>query len=362
MKRTFLTLVLLLTAFAGKAQYPAFDTFYVYHPPQLNGCPIGTPNFAYYNYRGHYCPPYSDYYDINKFVVINGHVASSNSYGVTCVAQPYHFDSTVYLCGVAVRGYSIGVDLDPGYRVRLLDENFDSLASEVVHHVNADSDGYKRLYFGTAVPVQDFYLAGDVGIYPVSASPYYPMTEGTYDTCLADWFYEHNYPFVSVPGFRVNDNSVYCFFDESPYFKKNGQWTRFADDSVYELYQQSFIEILPVIMVLTDIPPEPDSCRCDNCGCDTCPPCCDTCENMLTQINLDKSCNIYPNPTSEELTITSDYNIKALEIYNEVGVKVREILLNTQTTTINVSDLTAGNYVIKLLTSRGTATKKFVKK
>ena len=364
MKNIFLIFILLSSVLVGKAQYPAFDTFYVYHPPQISGCPMNCLNLDAYNYRKWKCPPYNDDFKMESPGFLSGDVAGKNNYGTQAVAQHYHFDSVTYVCGIALLTGYANLAAQSRFYVRLLDENFDSLARALLRMGFAqgeslDHNGYRHFYFGTAIPVQEFYCAGDIADRnPSISSPSYRMTEGHNDSCVKNFMMNR----WGYGGDTLDDGRVYCYFDDSPYFMKDNQWIRFADDTVYELYQGAFIEILPIIMVLTPTVEPEDSCSCDNCSCDGCLPCCDTCENSLVRLNLDKACSIYPNPAKDELTITSDYNIKALEIYNELGVKVRETLLNTQKVTINISELASGSYILKLQTSKGTITKKFVKK
>lgn len=68
---------------------------------------------------------------------------------------------------------------------------------------------------------------------------------------------------------------------------------------------------------------------------------------------------IYPNPVKNVLNIKMDDNLSQITIYNLQGQKVLEN--NTKNT--DVSKLTSGFYLIKILAPEGkTATKRFVKK
>ncbi|MDR1847871.1 MAG: T9SS type A sorting domain-containing protein [Bacteroidales bacterium] len=371
MKKVFLTLVLTIAAFAGKAQYPSFDTFYVYHPQELNNCPAGGIHVDFHDLYIRYmrCEPYNIDYKPGQYWLppVQGLVTGYNTYGITRYAQHWHFDSTVYVCGIAMKEIGNDFSIYAGYRAYIMDSNFDTLRSTPIYGSNMyqqeatiDPLGYNMYFFGTAIPVQDFYLAGDVGSYQIiggTSSIYYRHAGGTYDSCIDAWKLNH----WETPYSQAMPN---CYFDDSPYFMKDEQWVRFADDSIYELYQHTFIELLPVIMVLSDTiiitPPPEDSCRCENCGCDTCPPCCDTCEGVLQQIDLDNRCKIYPNPAKNELFIQSDFKVITLEIYNNLGVKVKEKELNRHEAKIDITNLPSGNYTLKLLTTQGEVKKKFV--
>ncbi|MDR1846621.1 MAG: T9SS type A sorting domain-containing protein, partial [Bacteroidales bacterium] len=325
MKKLILISVLVFAAFTGKAQYPAFDTFYVYHP---DNCPKSYFDFEYNDIRNRYCYPYNIGFDPSKPSEATGWVIGQNTYGITKYAQHWHFDSTVYVCGMAIYHIGEGFGITAGYKGYILDSNLDSLGITNLYghdmyqqQAIIDPFGYNMYFFGTAIPVQDFYLAADNGVMNTgNTSPrFYLASGGVSDTCIKHWYWNQQGYYDTLP-----NGLILCYFDDSPYFMKNGQWVRFADDSVYELYKYMRIDILPILMVLSDTiiitPPPEDSCRCENCGCDTCPPCCDTCDGALRQIDLDNSCKIYPNPAKNELFIQSDFKVITLEIYNNLGV------------------------------------------
>ena len=71
--------------------------------------------------------------------------------------------------------------------------------------------------------------------------------------------------------------------------------------------------------------------------------------------------NMYPNPTTDVLNIASknESEVKEIAITDLTGKKVKSI---QNTTTINVSDLASGTYLIDITTDKGKGTSKFVKK
>jgi hypothetical protein len=75
-------------------------------------------------------------------------------------------------------------------------------------------------------------------------------------------------------------------------------------------------------------------------------------------INNNKT-EIYPNPTSNQLSIDTELNINELSIIDITGKIIMETKENTNT--INVTDLPSGVYFIKLITDEKLITKKFVK-
>lgn len=74
------------------------------------------------------------------------------------------------------------------------------------------------------------------------------------------------------------------------------------------------------------------------------------------------SFNIYPNPTTDILHIDYDVNkfqIKKLQLFSIDGKKLKEI---SNTSTLDISFLNAGNYILKIETSKGSFSKLIIKK
>lgn len=71
--------------------------------------------------------------------------------------------------------------------------------------------------------------------------------------------------------------------------------------------------------------------------------------------------NLYPNPTSDVLNISSKNGLEMKEIkITDLSGRIVRTLNNA--TTINVSDLSAGTYLIDITTNEGKASSKFIKK
>lgn len=68
---------------------------------------------------------------------------------------------------------------------------------------------------------------------------------------------------------------------------------------------------------------------------------------------------LYPNPTSDFLSIKSAQKISKVEIYDVSGKLIRSANLKDEK--INVQNLLNGNYLIKLYTENGVVTSKFIK-
>lgn len=72
---------------------------------------------------------------------------------------------------------------------------------------------------------------------------------------------------------------------------------------------------------------------------------------------LEYSISIYPNPTSEYITITSSLELTKVELFDLLG---KRVLDTAETAQIKVNHLPTGMYVIKVHATNGTLTKKIM--
>ena len=79
-------------------------------------------------------------------------------------------------------------------------------------------------------------------------------------------------------------------------------------------------------------------------------------ENAVTTLQ------VFPNPTSELLTVESDVNVRHYEIYNIVGEMLMSKPVDEKRFNVNVSELPAGTYLIKMTSEGLVQTRRFVKK
>lgn len=73
----------------------------------------------------------------------------------------------------------------------------------------------------------------------------------------------------------------------------------------------------------------------------------------ITKTNI----KVYPNPVKDFINITSDKAIKSVEIYDVLG----RLIKTNSSTKINVSQLSKGNYLLKIKTDSGDIIEKFIK-
>ena len=69
---------------------------------------------------------------------------------------------------------------------------------------------------------------------------------------------------------------------------------------------------------------------------------------------------IFPNPTSKEVNVQCSFRMQSLELFNEQGQRVNEWKIDSYHYLLNVEDYPKGNYILKIKTKSGTATKKVI--
>lgn len=81
-----------------------------------------------------------------------------------------------------------------------------------------------------------------------------------------------------------------------------------------------------------------------------------------SNFSFDNYFSIYPNPVTNVLNISTkqEVEISSISLYNTLGQLLQTIL--NQTKTIDVSELQRGSYFIKIISNKGTATGKFIKR
>lgn len=68
----------------------------------------------------------------------------------------------------------------------------------------------------------------------------------------------------------------------------------------------------------------------------------------------------YPNPSTQFVNVQADANIETISIYNVNGSIVKTININAKSTTVNVSDLAKGNYLMNINVGNNTVVRKVV--
>ena len=79
---------------------------------------------------------------------------------------------------------------------------------------------------------------------------------------------------------------------------------------------------------------------------------------------LTSTVNIYPNPVENELFLATDVSAEEISIYDIYGRQVLSQRVNESTSqqVVDVTDLNAGVYFVKLKTDEGDIVRRFIKK
>ena len=87
------------------------------------------------------------------------------------------------------------------------------------------------------------------------------------------------------------------------------------------------------------------------------------CSNLsVEETSAEAGLQFYPNPVQDFLTIKSKNNLESYEVYSSVGQAVLRGRLESKNAQINMSDLTAGVYYVKVKTEKAVVTEKVVKR
>ncbi len=70
---------------------------------------------------------------------------------------------------------------------------------------------------------------------------------------------------------------------------------------------------------------------------------------------------LYPNPVNDVLNITFDNEIKSVSMYNLLGQEVMTKSVNSNDTSLNISDLKSGTYLVKVTSNNEVKTAKIIK-
>ena len=401
-----------------------YDLLYVFDTSFFIDCfMISDTNKTWFRTQG-YSMPYSRmfqewcfYGPYNKLwcnptaPLIDGYVIGANSYNAgqqtyaEAFAQDYYLDETnipyndYVVCGVAMK---IGLSsIDTWRNICILDDNFDTISSTIFHTfnvgpsldsiVNWNRDGWNTYYFperdyARLTNINGFKIAFDV---PKFGSNYFYMyhTCNVYSPCLRDSIFAHGGPYECglcydtiyagmVPSIQLyynlkdsltgqwysedfhptdhpnmwwfveeyfdmlkdytpEDNIPLCSFPDEKYIRHNDQWVRFADDPAYTIWQNIYIAMVPIIMIPSNT-------------------------QSLPEVELEKMCYLFPNPTKDYFKVMSHYTINSIQVYDIVGKLILERNVNNFDAGFDVSGFSSGSYIVKINTVKGEVKKKLI--
>ena len=320
--------------------------------------------------------------------VIGANVIDDSLRYAEAFAQEYSFQAgdipynDYVVVGVAMK---IGDYLDSMRHLCVLNQNFDTIGMTVYHtnpvqgH-NWNKGGWNTYYFphdnyDSLRNINDFRLAFDVPRYGYNNNVFRVIhTCNVYSPCIRDSINALGGPYQAglhydtifmglinrfqngyndfilnpyKPGavyqayieymeqFDEDDHIPLCSFPDPKYLKHNGEWVEFSEDPVYEIWRNIYIAMVPIIMV-----PQQSS--------------------QLTEVELQKMCYLVPNPTRDYFKALSHYTINSVQVFDLAGKLLIEEKLNHFEALIDVSDFTAGTYIVKINTVKGSVEKKMI--
>ncbi|PKP24140.1 MAG: hypothetical protein CVU03_13545, partial [Bacteroidetes bacterium HGW-Bacteroidetes-2] len=83
---------------------------------------------------------------------------------------------------------------------------------------------------------------------------------------------------------------------------------------------------------------------------------------LSTSDNTIEGFTFYPNPTSDVLNVKANSTIDTITIYNTLGQQILNKTIGATTSQLNVSNLTTGVYLIKVISEGQTGTYRLIKK
>ena len=81
----------------------------------------------------------------------------------------------------------------------------------------------------------------------------------------------------------------------------------------------------------------------------------------IESIVEDNSITLYPNPTNSEVNISSQNIINSIEIFNSLGQRVYQSVVNSMEKVIDISSFVNGVYILGVNTENGVIRKKIIK-
>lgn len=219
------------------------------------------------------------------------------------VAQGYSFSSPVQVVGVEMylaNGYA-GDEAEPD--VVLTDAD---LSSELAVSSYSTAD------------------AGVEGFAPVTVNFANPQTVSSF--AIAVYFPEYTQTSTDIV---VATTEAGCYSGNDNYLLYNGEWT-LASELFQDFYVDAFI--FPIIEGTVG----------------------------LTEAEVNSLSYVFPNPAKDEVMVASSLNMERVEIVNMLGQVVYSADVNANSVKVNTAEMGAGNYLVKMYTEAGMATKKLV--
>ena len=347
-------LLFLACIFAGSfvfSQTREYEDWYLLSSPFTEGC---TGQSITYNFELDLPVDPFTYYHPSRLYIFEGYRKAYTKtifFQITDRAQYYKTEESIKIAGVAALFYRRGFGKMHGYlcitddslnvlRRAKLESYFDTIDGKAVE--KDASDHYVELFFDSSISVNgDFYAMLDCPKPPSLSSIDYNWIEeiATEDDLFLGHYYWAQVYGGSCPStknfslsrkFIVNATEEDKNYYPSLNIENEGEWVK----------EEILTLLLFPILADTTIVDTTDS-------------------SSLVNI-VDNYTFIFPNPTSKEVNVQCSFRMQALELFNEQGQKVNEWKIDSYHYLLNVEDYPKGNYILKIKTKSGTATKKVI--
>jgi hypothetical protein len=166
--------------------------------------------------------------------------------------------------------------------------------------------------------------AGLEGFVPVTVNFANPQTVSSF--AIAVYFPEYTQTSTDIV---VATTEAGCSSGNDNYLLYNGEWT-LASELFQDFYVDAFI--FPIIEGTVG----------------------------LTEAEVNSLSYVYPNPAKDEVLVASSLSMEKVEIVNMLGQVVYSADVNANSVKVNTAEMGAGNYLVKMYTEAGMATKKLV--
>lgn len=307
----------------------------------------------------------------------NGSIDSSitvNSSGIYSVSVTNFNINHSFSC-LSVDSVSVYFSIAPELNICYVDYDSASQKNKIYWNINLPANAesvhiYKEVSLNTWNYIGDVVLPNDffIDIFSNPGSQSYSYKIATYDTC-------NNEGIHSLPHTTITLLSAY----DSPSNTYGFTWSAYIGLSIadYKLYG---IDAIGNYNLVGSVPgnqyfynyvnPNPQYIKYF-VGFDS--PDCNSKSNYLVKSNFVEPASgvlenenlynlvtIYPNPTSDELTIETSHQA-TIQILNIQGQLIKAIDATDSKTSVDVSELSSGMYFVEVKTENGVVVRKFVK-
>lgn len=246
----------------------------------------------------------------------------------------YYFRERDYASLTNLNGFKIAFDV-PKY----------SPSSFRIHHTcNVYSPCLRDSIFAHGGPIEcglnyDTIYAGMIPWNQL----YYCLKDSITGQWYSEDFHPDHYSFYDVVHVYLDylktlgpeDNFPLCSFPDEKYLRRNGEWIRFNDDPAYTIWQNIYINMVPIIMIPSNT-------------------------QSLSEVELEKMCYLMPNPANNYFKVMSHYTINSIQVFDMVGKLILETNVNNFEKELDISNFSSGTYLVKINTAKGSVKKKLI--